>query len=174
MARGDLDRLADEGHAALVGAVSKMLVGFAWMVRIEVSYSIYGERGSIDILAWHPLTGTLLVVEVKTELTSIEETLRKHDQKVRLASRIAAQEFGWRSASAGRLLVLPDLATPRRRAGRHRAILDPTYALRGRPLRDWLRMPSGAMSGLLFLDPAEHSIRESSGRKRMRTPTRVA
>jgi hypothetical protein len=40
-----------------------------------VTFSIYGERGSIDLLAWHSETRTLLVVELKSELTSIEETL---------------------------------------------------------------------------------------------------
>lgn len=30
----------------------------------------------MDVLAWHAATGMLLIVEVKTELTAIEETLR--------------------------------------------------------------------------------------------------
>ena len=29
----------------------------AWVLAPEVSYSIYGERGVIDILAWHPGRG---------------------------------------------------------------------------------------------------------------------
>jgi hypothetical protein len=41
--------------------------------RLEASYSIYGERGSIDILAGHATTRSMLVVEVKSELMSIEE-----------------------------------------------------------------------------------------------------
>jgi Holliday junction resolvase-like predicted endonuclease len=68
---------------------------------------VYGERGSIDLLAWHEATRTLLVVEVKTEVASIEATLRKHDEKVRLARRVAADRFGWQATVTSRLLVLP-------------------------------------------------------------------
>jgi transcriptional regulator with XRE-family HTH domain len=171
---GDLDRLADEGHAALLGAVTKMLSSSGWSVRVELSYSVYGERGSIDVLAWHLATATLLVVEVKTALMSVEETLRKHDEKARLAPRIAAQEIGWRSMTVARLLVLPDLATPRRRVARHETVIGTTYWLRGRQLRQWLVAPSGPMGGLLFLDQQGLSKRSSIVRRRIRPSTRAA
>lgn len=154
---GDLDRLVDEGHASLVGAVAKVLTECGWLVKVEVSYAIYGERGSIDILAWHPATRSLLVVEVKTELTSVEETLRKHGEKARLAARVAHEQFGWRSAATARLLVLPELSTPRRRVERHRAVLDTVYPMRGLAVRKWLTRPAGAQDGLLFMSPrSEH------------------
>src|SRR4051812_43668161 len=100
---GDLDRLVDERHARLVGAVVELLGLTGWRVQPEVSYSVYGERGSIDVLAWHAGRRLLLVVEVKTDLVSVEETLRKHDEKTRLASRIAAERFEWRSATTSKL-----------------------------------------------------------------------
>ena len=53
---GMLDRLIDERHAALVEAVSEVLLANGWQVRPEVSFALFGERGSIDILAWHPAT----------------------------------------------------------------------------------------------------------------------
>ncbi len=62
---GDLDRLLDEGHAALVGRVAAWLEKLAWDVRPEVTFSIFGERGSIDLLGWHSVERTLIVVEVK-------------------------------------------------------------------------------------------------------------
>jgi transcriptional regulator with XRE-family HTH domain len=169
---GDLDRLMDEAHAVLVGATAKLLAASGWLVRIEVSYSVYGERGSIDVLAWHPATATLLVVEVKSELASVEETLRKHDEKARLAPRVASQEIGWRSRAVARLLVLPDLSTPRRRTARHEAVLGAAYPIRSRQLRQWLSAPDGAVSGLLFLDTAGPSKRPASvARKRIRRLT---
>lgn len=149
---GDIDRLVDEGHATVVGRAAELLRANDWMVRAEVSYSIYGERGAIDLLAWHPASRTVLVVEVKTDLVSIEETLRKHDEKVRLAPRIAADQLGWAPTSAiGRLLVLPDLSTTRRRVERHGAVLDLAYPARGSAARRWLRQPGGPLSGLLFI-----------------------
>ena len=69
---GELDRLLDARHASLAEALARLLDRFGWEVQPEVSYSEFGERGSIDLLAWHAGTRTLLVIEVKTELTSIE------------------------------------------------------------------------------------------------------
>ena len=165
---GDLDRLMDEGHATLVGQAADLLRGRGWQVRAEVSYSIYGERGSIDLLGWHEASRTLVVIEVKTDLVSLEETLRKHDEKVRLAGRIVAEQFGWRPLNVGRLLVLPGLATPRRRVERHSSVLQDAYPTRGAAIRAWLREPTGTMSGILFLQPAGGRQFEGVGRRRIR------
>src|SRR4051812_35629681 len=96
-----LDRVLDEGHARLVGLVAARLERRGWETHIEVSYSIFGERGSIDILAWHAATATLLVIEIKTELGSIEGLLRPLDAKVRLAAGIARDRFGWHAGRVG-------------------------------------------------------------------------
>jgi hypothetical protein len=50
-----LDRLLDEGHATLVDRVVAWLRAHGWEVAVEVSFARAGERGSIDILAWHPV-----------------------------------------------------------------------------------------------------------------------
>ena len=170
---GDLDRLLDEGHATLVGLVTELLEGLGWETRPEVTYSVYGERGSIDVLAWHPGTRTLLVVEVKTELASVEETLRRHDAKVRLAPAVAAERFGWHAANVARLLVLPGAATPRRRVQRHAAVLDRAYPTRGTAVRGWLAAPSGVMSGLVFMSLGGRRGRLSRKRIRPLTPTKL-
>jgi len=44
-----------------------------WQVFPEVSFSIWGERGVIDLLAWHPGRRALLVIELKTELVDVGE-----------------------------------------------------------------------------------------------------
>ncbi|CAN5795643.1 hypothetical protein BH24CHL5_BH24CHL5_04010 [soil metagenome] len=170
---GEIDRLLDEGHAALVGWVMATLTRMGWEVRPEVSYAIGGERGSVDVLAWHAATRTLLVVEVKTELTSVEETLRRHDAKQRLAAELGAGRFGWAApSSVCRLLVLPDLSTPRRHVARHAAVLDHAYRLRGAAARAWLRKPDGPVSALVFapLTRGARGRRGAISRKRVRTP----
>jgi transcriptional regulator with XRE-family HTH domain len=170
----DLDRLLDEGHAAIVGAVVEMLTKAGWEVHPEVSFSIYGERGSIDVLGWHAASRTLLVVEVKTELVSVEETIRKMDIKIRLAPEIVADRFGWQPAFRSHLLVLPETSTQRRRVERHAAVLDLAMPLRGRALRAWLAVPDRSIGGLLFLPgttlagPKHRAL----GRKRIR-PTKA-
>ncbi len=69
--------------------------------RPEVSFAVYGERGVIDILAWHPGERALLVIELKTEIVDIQDLIGTVDRKRRLA-RVVARDRGWvrRRASA--------------------------------------------------------------------------
>jgi hypothetical protein len=60
----------------------------------EVSFSIFGERGVIDVLAWHAATRTILVIELKTVIADVNELIGNVDRKRRLAPRVAA-ERGW-------------------------------------------------------------------------------
>ena len=165
---GEIDRVMDEGHAHLVGRIVDLLKAAGWVVRTEVSFSIYGERGSIDVFAWHAASRTLLVAEIKSDLMAVEETLRRHDVKARLASRIAAEQFGWQAKTVCRLLVLPDLSTPRRRVERHAAVLATAYPTRGRAVSAWLKDPDGAMSGLAFVRTGSGRRMEAIARKRIR------
>ena len=148
---GSLDRLLDERHAALAGATTRLLESRAWVVAPEVTYSIFGERGSIDLLSWHPGSRTLLVIELKTEITSVEATLRQHDVKVRLAPGIARERFGWDPQVVGRLLVLPESRTARRQVERHRSVFVRLYPMGNVDVRRGLTTPGGRIDGVLFL-----------------------
>ena len=90
------------------------------------------------------------MVEVKTDLTSVEATLRKHDEKVRLSPAIVRERFGWVPWTVARLLVLPSASTPRRRVAALAEILDRVYPLREDTLREWLHRPVGRGDGILF------------------------
>ena len=74
-----LDRLLDQRHAGLVELTARRLRARGWTVVAEVSFSHFGDRGSIDLLAWHVQTRSLLLVEVKTELGALEATMRQLD-----------------------------------------------------------------------------------------------
>src|SRR5687767_9128561 len=50
-----LDRLADAAHAWLTEQVSAFLMQAGWVPRTEVSFNSYGDRGRVDVLAWHPM-----------------------------------------------------------------------------------------------------------------------
>jgi len=50
VSRHRLDRLIDERHAALLGQTVQLFRGAGWEVDVEVSFSIFGERGSLDVL----------------------------------------------------------------------------------------------------------------------------
>lgn len=149
---GDLDRLLDARHAQLVGIVVALLRRLGWRVEVEVTYSAFGERGSIDILAWWPPLRIALVVEIKSELVSVEATVRKLDEKVRLTiDSIAETRFGERPRAVARLLVLPDTTTERRRVARADSVLAAALPHRGTAVRRWLRKPVGPDRGLLFV-----------------------
>ena len=168
---GDLDRLLDAAHARLGDDLARLLEADGWEVAPEVSYAIFGERGSIDLLAWHADAATLLVVEIKSEITSVEGTFRKHDEKVRLAARIARERFGWAAGVTARLLVLPEHRTVRRHVEDKAALFSRVYPLRNVGVRRWLQSPAGPMSGILFLPNTSDSraMRTRSMRKRVRT-----
>jgi transcriptional regulator with XRE-family HTH domain len=170
---GDLDRLLDEAHATILGVTARLLVERHWVIEAEVTYAIDREIGSIDLLAWLPATSTVLVVEVKSDLVSVEETLRRHDAKARLAARIAAERFGWQARMVVRMLVLPEGTTPRRRVARHDSVLQRAYPVRGQAARNWLSAPDGPRGILLFVpSPAtnrDRSRRSSPIRKRVRS-----
>jgi len=48
-----LDRLLDRGHAQLVEHVIRVLRAAGWEAVPEATFALGGERGSVDILAWH-------------------------------------------------------------------------------------------------------------------------
>ena len=165
-----LDRLLDARHARLVDLVLGILTSNSWEVATEVSFSVYGERGSIDILAFHPSTGSLLVIEIKSVVPDIQSMLAGIDRKGRLAGDIA-RERGWSVTSVSRLLILPNDRTARRRVDEHAATFRTALPARTREVRTWLTRPDGALKGVMFVSDLHQAgtrqrIRTSSGRSR--------
>ncbi len=110
----DLDRLVSGAHSMLQDSVLRLFEGLAgWTPIPEATYSIYGERGAIDILAWHESTRSLLIIELKTLLVDPAELVRKMDQRVRLGPRLG-QERGWHPITVSGWVVLTDTRTNRR------------------------------------------------------------
>ena len=82
---------------------------------------------------------------------SLEATLRKLDEKARLAPRVARERLGWQASSVGCVLVLLDESTARRRVARHAVVLDQALPARGRAVSRWIRQPAGSLAGIWFL-----------------------
>jgi transcriptional regulator with XRE-family HTH domain len=159
----DLDRLLDADHAAIVDRITKYLQARGWEVVPEATFSIYGERGSIDILAFHPATGALLVIEVKSVVPDVQATLAGIDRKARLAERVA-RERGWRVTSVSRWLVLPGDTTSRRRIANHKATFRAVLPGRTVAMQRWSAAPSGPVAGIVFVSPST----QKNGRHRIR------
>jgi transcriptional regulator with XRE-family HTH domain len=145
---GDVDRLLNAAHATLHEDLARLFLALPeWLSAAEVSFAIYGERGVIDILAFHAPSGSLLVIELKTELVSFEDLLTTMDVRTRLARKIAA-ERGWAARSVSCWVVVADTPPNRRRLGQHRALVQQAFPANGRTIRAWLREPLGAVRGL--------------------------
>jgi len=173
---GDLDRLLNSGHSALHESVARAFRAElpAWILAPEVSFSIFGERGVIDILAWHPGKRALLVIELKTDLVDINELVGTFDRKRRLARQVA-QSRGWDPVTISAWLIVADGRTNRRRVESHDAMLRSALPDDGRTIRRWLRDPEGVVSGLSFWTDtrrvADRPIRRPI--RRVRTPGRA-
>ena len=160
-----LDRLLDAVHAGLVDQVVILLRANSWEVVTEATFSVYGERGSVDVLAYHAGFGALLIVEVKSVVPDMQDMLAGIDRKARLGPHLATDR-GWPVRSSSRLLVLPDDRTARRRLAQHAATMALAFPLQTAAVRRWIARPTGSMGGVLFLP----SSRSTTGRQRIGRP----
>jgi transcriptional regulator with XRE-family HTH domain len=91
-------RQRDAAHARCVAYVARRLESLGWLVHREVEIAGGRSHGWIDILAFDPVTRTLLVIEIKTEihdLGQIERTLGWYGRE----AWSVASGFGWRPAA---------------------------------------------------------------------------
>ena len=143
--------LINSRHAAMHEAMARYLVSVGtWISEPEVSFSVWGERGVIDVLAWHSSSRTLLVIELKTELVDLNETMGTLDRKRRLADGVA-RDRGWEAVAVGTWLVFADSRTNRRALATHATVLRSKYPVDGRTIRSWLRQPVGPVLALSFM-----------------------
>lgn len=159
---GELDRLLDADHAQL-GERWAQLRPKRWLARSEVTYNEYGDRGSIDDLAFDPASGVLLVTELKTGIFETWRTMAKLDEKVRVATGVA-RRFGWSVTRVVPALVVAETRTNRRRVEAHGAQFG-SLSCRGRPARAWLRNPDGSVVGGLLLFVPLSDVRGTHGRR---------
>lgn len=162
----DLDRLLDARHAGITERLVRRLTALPdWIVEPEVTFAIFGERGSIDILAWHPGRRALLVIEVKGAIGDVGGLVRQVDRYRRLARDIARKR-GWSPLFVGVWVVVADGRTARRRMAEHRATLKRAFPADGHEMERWVHRPDRDLSGLSFV-PIPHAV--TTGRRRSRT-----
>ncbi|CAN5829246.1 hypothetical protein BH23CHL8_BH23CHL8_04950 [soil metagenome] len=168
---GELDRLLNAGHSALHESVVSFLGTVpGWEVVPEVSFSIYGERGVIDILAWHAASRSLLVIELKTAIVDVNDLVGGVDRKRRLARRIAV-ERGWHATAVSCWVIVARGKTSQRRVEAHRSMLRAAFPLDGRDARRWLRRPLGSVRALSMWSDATPRNGRPVGGQRVRVRT---
>ena len=148
---GDLDRLLNARHSRFHELVARRFGGLpAWAIRPEVSFSIWGERGVIDILAFHSSRNALLVIELKTDIADVNELVGTVDRKRRLAVEIAQGQH-WPVDARTRAsiwVVVADTTTNRRRIAAHQTMLRAAFPTNGRTIGGWLRNPGEEIRAL--------------------------
>lgn len=163
--------LIDAGHAFLQEHWKRRLERWGWLVRAEVSFNRYGDRGRIDLMAFHPATGILLIVEIKTVLWDIQALLGSMDVRVRVAPTVARQ-LGWQPRIVVPVIVFGASTTVRRRLREHAALFAP-FELRGRDAVGWFRKPTKPPTGAIILTKVpDVAVRDGrrAGRRRIRRP----
>jgi transcriptional regulator with XRE-family HTH domain len=159
----ELARLLDERHAQLVQVVVARLAKLGWDARPECTFSIWGERGSVDILAWHRARGTVLCVEVKSRLADLQDLLSAMDRKRRLAPMIARAE-GWRPVHVGSVLVVPGESWARNFVRHYDTILATSLPDRTAAVHAWLKLPDKDFGAIWFLfNDANRSAKRPAG-----------
>jgi transcriptional regulator with XRE-family HTH domain len=132
---GDRQRQREPAHARCSAHVTSRLRQAGWEVATEVEVGGDRSRGWIDVLAYHPATGWLLVIEIKTEihdLGAIERSLGWYERD----AIVAARRLGWRpKGSIGCLLLLATAANDAR-ASANRESFELGFPTRARELAE--------------------------------------
>lgn len=164
----------DTVHARCVVYVERRMVAAGWIVVREAPIGRVDAGGFIDILAWNPLTGALLVIEVKTQLRDfgeIERTLGWYER----AAVAATRTRGWKVRDAAACLLCLDSREVAETLRDSRSVVEAAFPVGATALARWL--DGGADSTLLpgralgLIDPTRRAAQwligaRSGGRRR--------
>jgi hypothetical protein len=120
--------------------VVQLLRDAGWIVEPEVSFNHYGDRGRIDVFAYHPALRLLLVIEVKTKIDDAQDVIGRLDVKRRVAATLA-RDRGWRVTTVIPGLLVMEGRTARRRISTHTALFA-GFEVRARAAIAWLKRPT--------------------------------
>ncbi len=165
---GDADALVDRDHAAIVEWVVSELAGHGWTTEVELGFNHFGDRGSVDVVGWHPGTRILVIVEVKSRLTDLQATFAAFQRKVRIVPGVVERDRGWQPLHVGRVLVMPGTSRNRATVARHASMFDTSFPERSPAVRAWLRQPAGDVGGVWFLSSMPGRTRKHVIRVRKR------
>jgi transcriptional regulator with XRE-family HTH domain len=165
---GEGDRLLDKAHASIVEHVIGVLRGLEWEVIPEFTFNVYGDRGSVDILAWHSRQRILLIIEVKATLNDLQSMLASLSKKRRVVPGAVGEALPWRPDHIAVLLVAAGTSANRGVVARHASTLGSAFPIRTRAVLEWLRKPAGGMAGLWFVSGDAISTLATVSRTRVR------
>lgn len=147
-------RQTDLAHARCVIHAERRLKAAGWLVEREVEIGGDRSRGWIDLLAFDPTSGSLLVIEVKTEVRdvgAVERTMNWY----RREAWAAARRFGWRPRLVGSALLILQTAANDRLISANRDVFASSLPIRAETLRMVVNRstPLTDARGLALIDP---------------------
>jgi len=152
---GDRSRQSDAAHARCTSHVGRRLERAGWIVAREVEVGGDRSRGWIDILAYHPPTGLLLVIEVKTELHDlgqIERVLGWYEREAWVSGR----RLGWRPRRMVSVLLLLATEANDERVRSNREALQTGFPVRAGAISKLIEGVDSGVTGRGFamIDPS--------------------
>jgi transcriptional regulator with XRE-family HTH domain len=175
----DRGRQRDRVHARCVAYVVARLRRAGWMAESEVEIRGSAGPGWIDVLAYHPTSRVMLVIEVKTEIHDfgrIQRTLGWYEH----AAWAATRGFGWLPRRGSAALVLLDTRAVADRLRNNRLLAAQAFPERAEGLARLIEAPAVAPvdSGrfLAVVDPLSRRATwvRATMLDRRRTPPRYA
>ena len=151
----DRQRQLEPAHARCSAHVATRLRRDGWLVATEVEVGGDRSRGWIDLIAFHPVLGALLVIEIKTEIRdfgAIERALGWYERE----AQVAARRLGWQPRrTIGCLLLLATEANDVRAAANREPFVA-GFPVRARDLAGLAggtSVPSQAGRAVAMIDP---------------------
>jgi transcriptional regulator with XRE-family HTH domain len=124
----------DAVHARCSAYVQRRLEADGWSVLREVEVSDGRLRGWIDLVAFDPRSGTLLIIEVKTSIDDIGRL----DRQIGWYRRVVATVIpsAWRPARTMSWLLVLSTSEADQAIGRHREVFEQAFPLRAPRMRE--------------------------------------
>jgi len=143
----------DAVHARCSAYVQRRLEADGWTVMREVEVSDGRLRGWIDLVAFDPRSGTVLVIEVKTSIDDIGRLERQVGWYTRAVAAVVPS--AWRPARTVSWLLVLATSEADQAIGRHREVFERAFPLRAAAMRALLVGLNHAVGerGVALIDP---------------------
>lgn len=142
-------------HGRCSAYVGRRLARRGWSTRREVEI-IHGRwHGWIDILAFHPGTSTLVIIEIKTQLADLAAVERQLSWYERAARDVAAS-IGWRPTKIVTWLLLLETEEVESAIRRERDVVRVGFPVRASQMLAVVdgAEPTGVERGFALIDPS--------------------
>lgn len=141
-------------HGWCASYLTRVLRRRGWEVRGEVEVGQGRFRGWVDLLAFRPLDGTLVVIEIKTRIDDLGRIVRTVGWYTRSAPD-AALRLGWRPRRIVRLLAVLASADTETRLELQHHLIRAEFPASSAAVAAWIEDPEAPAIGsaVVLIDP---------------------